>query len=84
MIFKIITYVILKAEIRNLNLLRMVLDQSIDRERHRERDRETERQREIQIHIRYFKSLLIETYYLSIIHIKNLHLHSKTFNMGLK
>ena len=45
MIFKIITYVILKAEIRNLNLLRMVFDQSIDGERHRERqrDRETER-----------------------------------------
>ena len=45
MIFKIIAYVILKAEIRNLNLLRMVYDQSIDRERYRERqrDRETER-----------------------------------------
>ena len=36
----------------------------------------------IQIHIRYFKSLPIATYYLTTIHIKNLYLHEKTYNPG--
>ena len=43
-----------------------------------------ETQIHIQIHIRYFKSLPIATYYLTTIHIKNLYLYSKTYNMGLK
>ena len=43
-----------------------------------------ETQIQIQIHIRYFKSLPIATYYLTTIHIKNLYLYSKTYNMGLK
>ena len=34
-----------------------------------------ETQIQIHIHIRYFKSLPIETYYLTTIHIKNLYLH---------
>ena len=37
-----------------------------------------------QIHISYFKSLPIGTYYLKMIHIKSLYLHSKTYNMVLK
>ena len=43
-----------------------------------------EAQIHIQIHVRYFKSLPIATYYLSTIHIKYLYLHSKTCNMGLE
>ena len=43
-----------------------------------------ETQIHIQIHVRYFKSLPIATYYLTTIHIKNLYLYSKTYNMGLK
>ena len=43
-----------------------------------------ETQIHIQIHIRYFKSLPIATYYLTTIHIKNLSLHSKAYNMDLK
>ena len=43
-----------------------------------------ETQIHIQIQIRYFKSLPIATYYLTTIHLKNLYLHSKTYNMGLK
>ena len=39
---------------------------------------------QIHIHIRYFKSLPIATYYLKKIHLKNLYLHSKTYDMGLK
>ena len=38
----------------------------------------------IHIHILYFKSLPITTYYLTTIHIKYLYLYSKTYNMGLK
>ena len=43
-----------------------------------------ETQIHIQIYIRYFKSLPIATYYLTTVHIKNLYLYSKTYNMGLK
>ena len=43
-----------------------------------------ETQIHIQIHIRYFKSLPIATYYLTTIHIKNLYLHEKPYNMDLK
>ena len=39
---------------------------------------------QIHIHILYFKSLPITTYYLTTIHIKYLYLYSKTYNMGLK
>ena len=39
---------------------------------------------ETQIHMRYFKSLPIAAYYLTTIYMKNLYLHSKTYNMGLK
>ena len=38
----------------------------------------------IQIHICYFRSLPLATYYETTIHIKNLYLHTKTFNKGLK
>ena len=38
----------------------------------------------IQIQIRSLKSLLITIYYLTTIHLRNLYLHSKTYNMGLK
>ena len=38
----------------------------------------------IQIHIRYFKSSPIVTYYLTTIQIKSLYLQSKRYNMGLK
>ena len=43
-----------------------------------------ETQIHIQIHIRCFQAFTIATYYLTKIHIKNLYLHSKTHNMGLK
>ena len=43
-----------------------------------------ETQIHIQIHIRYFTSLPIATYYLTTIHIKHLYLHEKTYNMDLK
>ena len=36
----------------------------------------------IHIHIRCFKSLPIATYCLTTIHIKNLYLHSKTYDMA--
>ena len=43
-----------------------------------------ETQLHIQIHICYFKSLPIATYYLTKMHIKNLYLHSKTYHMVLQ
>ena len=43
-----------------------------------------EAQIHIHIHIRYFKSLPIATYYLTMIHIKNIFLHSNSYNVGLK
>ena len=43
-----------------------------------------ETQIHIRIHIRYFKSLPIATYYLTMIRVKNLYLHSKIYNIGLK
>ena len=43
-----------------------------------------ETQIHLQIDIRYFKPLSIATYYVATIHIKNLYLHEKTYNMDLK
>ena len=43
-----------------------------------------ETQIHIQIDIRYFKPFSIATYYVATIHIKNLYLHEKTYNMDLK
>ena len=37
---------------------------------------------QIHIHIHYFKSLPLATYYLSTIHIKNRDMHSKIYHMG--
>ena len=43
-----------------------------------------ETQIHLQIDIRYFKPLFIGTYYVATIHIKNLYLHEKIYNMDLK
>ena len=58
----------LNTPLNNENLFRLIFETQIH----------------IQIHIRYFKPFSIATYYVATIHIKNLYLHEKTYNMDLK